>query len=130
MALRKTQLVESVHPRDRIMSAQIVIGAAGAITSQTGLAKSGLFAVKNAAAGRYDFSYDSGRVFALVKGGHCNMVGPATAAFPTTTGSNPQLRALTTSAATVQFKRQDTEADADAASGTILCVTINVSEMP
>lgn len=130
MAIRKSFNVSSVHARDRIYSTIVTITAAGAILSQTGTAKSGLFAVKNAAAGRYDFTYDGGRTFALVKGGYCNMIKGDAAAFPTTTGADPQFRTLTTSAATVQFLRQDTQADADAASGVAFAVIIILSTSP
>jgi hypothetical protein len=67
--------------------------------------------------GRYSVAFD--RKYRHVKHVGASMIGPDDAAFPTTTGSSPKCRLLAdTSGFTVQFVREDTQADADPASGT------------
>ena len=48
------------QPRTIVLTGNIVIGASGAITSQSGMNASGATGVKNAAAGRYDMTLGRG----------------------------------------------------------------------
>lgn len=107
--------------QSRVYSGSFTIGAAGAVSAQD---IPGVTVAKAAAAGQYTLT--ANKAYAKLNG-NANMVGPAVATpFPTTTGSDPQWRgpALTTQVLTLQFKRTDTQADADAASGTLCFVTI------
>jgi hypothetical protein len=116
------------QPLTAVLAGHVAIGAAGAITSQSGVAAAG-FTVALNTAGQYVVTF--GRKYRKYLSKHCNMVGPAAGTpFPTTTGTNPQFRLVTDplSGAVVQFTRSDTRADADAASGTILELTFFVSD--
>lgn len=111
----------SVWAREVPLSGQFTIGASGAVatdtTSDSALISGGTV-TKNAAAGRYDIVFY--KTFKRVKFAKGSMQGPDTAAFPTTTGSNPQERSVSGDGFTIQFKRQDTEADANPVSGTVV----------
>lgn len=128
MATRSRQQMQCLRPREITLSGVVTIGAAGAISAQGVMDGSGVVAngAKNTGAtvaktggksGRYSVAFD--RKYKHVKYCHANMVGPDDAAFPTTTGSAPKTRLLAdTSGFSVQFIREDTQADADPASGT------------
>lgn len=125
---------ERGHPRPGKIQLEgsFTIGGAGAISAQDGLKLSGCTVAKNAAAGRYDVTFY--KPFKALISGFVQMVGPASAAFPTTTGSDPQLRpsngpTATSSNVQVQFKRTDTQADADAASGTVCYFYFEVTDL-
>ena len=99
------------------LGGKFTIGASGAVSADDGDALSGGEVTQTAAEdGRYAVAF--GKTYKTILGAGCNMVGPDDAAFPTTTGSDPQVRLLATSGFSVQFKRTDTQADADPASGT------------
>lgn len=115
------QDVAASRSQSRVFSGSFTIGGSGAVSAQD---IPGVVVAKAAAAGQYTLT--AHRPYAKLNG-NANMVGPAVATpFPTTTGSDPQFRgpALTTQVLTLQFKRTDTQADADAASGTIVFVTM------
>ena len=100
------------------LSVTFTIGAAGAVTSATGDVPTASVVQTGSEDGRYTLTLD--RTYRAVRmGGAPGMVGPTDAAFPTTTGSDPQYRNVTTSSFEVQFKRTDTQADTDPASGTV-----------
>ena len=104
------------------------IGSSGAITSQTGAAAAG-FDVELNSAGQYIVTFY--KEFQALKSKHVSVTGPASAAFPTTTGILAFFRdysgtASETEAAKLQLVRQDTMADADAATGTIVDLTFVV----
>lgn len=126
--------VERGRPRPGVvpLCGSFTIGAAGAVSAQDGFSKAGFSVTKNAAAGRYDILFY--KPFRVLQKANVNILGPASAAFPTTTGSDPQLRpgngpTAATINLQVQFKRTDTQADADAASGTICYLDIEVSDI-
>ena len=109
------------------LTGSFTIGAAGAVSSQTGSLNSGVTITKDvtsSAVGRYLATFDRTTYKGLVAK-FVSMEGPAAGtAFPTTTGLDPQFRLYTatlaeTLAASIQFTRSDTRADADPASGTI-----------
>jgi hypothetical protein len=111
-------LFGSPQPRVVLLAGNFTIGAAGAITAQTGARISGATVTQTGSEdGRYGVALDTRYKRALAAG--ASMVGPDDAAFPTTTGSDPQTRLLAVDGFSVQFKRVDTQADADPASGTI-----------
>lgn len=98
---------------------KVTIGASGAISSQSGEADSGATVTQTGSEdGRYTVAFY--KTFSSIKAAGANMVGPNDAAFPTTTGSDPQIRNLAASGFDIQTKRTDTQADTDPASGSIL----------
>lgn len=118
-------------PRIVTLSGQIVVTAAGAILSQTPQRLSGITFVKTGTAGQYLGTMY--RAFKAQLGRHCDFVGPlAGTPFPTTTGISPRFRiqagTADLSTAMLQCVREDTQADADAASGSIITYTICMSE--
>lgn len=116
--VRRGQLLEVLNPKVRLIGGSFTIGASGAVASQDGAKLSGGTVTQTGSEdGRYLVTLD--RTYKRVRPLAPLMIGPDDAAFPTTTGSNPQARLLTTSSFSVQFKRHDTEADADPASGTV-----------
>jgi hypothetical protein len=126
---------EGVDIRARTFAGNFTIGAAGAVTAQTSGALSGCVVTKNAAAGRYLLTFF--KSFKTFKSATANVEGPATAASggPTTGESGaPMLRAATGVAASgvstvsIQLRRNDTLADADATSGTKVHWRIELSE--
>lgn len=120
MSVRRLFNMFAPRPKRLVIGGTITIGAAGAISAQSGDLLSGGTAVQTASEdGRYTVTFD--RTYKRIVGAQVNMVGPADAAFPTTTGSDPQLRLLSASGITLQCKRVDTQADADPASGSVLC---------
>lgn len=121
MASRALDVKRALRPKEIRLGGIVVITAAGAISSQTGVKDAGATVTKDTGNGRYLVTFD--RTYKRVKGVGCSMIGPDTAAFPTTTGSDPQCRTVSPpgtaiSLMRVQFKRTDTQADADPASGT------------
>lgn len=119
-------IVGAVHPRIQPLGGQFTITAAGAILSQDGALIAGGTVTKNAAAGRYDIVFY--RTFKRVLFSNGAMEGPASAAFPTITGSAVRTRSVTGDGYTIQFLRTDTQADADAASGTVVRWFAQVSD--
>jgi hypothetical protein len=120
-------MLKSNHVNDVVLSGNFTIGNSGAVSTQTAVEQCGVTVTKvNATSGRYLLTFQ--RTWGQVKSAHATMVGPDTSAFPTTTGSAPKLRQQTTSSVMVQFIREDTQADADPASGTIGNFTIIVSK--
>jgi hypothetical protein len=120
----------SPNPNEVVLSGHVTIGSSGAVSSQTGAQQAGFTVTQDttgSAVGRYLVTFY--RTFSGLKTKHANMTGPAAgSAFPTTTGINPQFRdysgtAAVGAAASVQFTRNDTMADANPASGTILHLT-------
>jgi hypothetical protein len=94
------------------------IGSSGAVSSSTADSKSGGTVTQTGSEdGRYGVAFY--KTVKTVQAFGCGMNGPDDSAFPTTTGSDPQCRLVTTTGMSVQFKRTDTQADADPASGTI-----------
>jgi len=128
MATRSLRQMQCLRPRELTLSGVVTITAAGAINTQGQMDASGTVAngAKNtgatvakvgATSGRYTVTFD--RKYRHVKHVGATMIGPDSAAFPTTTGSSPKCRLLAdTNSFTVQFIREDTQADADPASGT------------
>ena len=128
MATRSLQQMQCLRRRELTLSGVVTITAAGAISAQGWMDGAGLVSTgaKNTGAtvaktggksGRYSVTFD--RKYRHVKHVGATMIGPDDAAFPTTTGSSPKCRLLAdTSGFTVQFIREDTQADADPASGT------------
>lgn len=101
------------------LSGTITIGAAGAISAQTGALLSGAVATKTASeTGRYSVAFY--RSFKRLKSCGAWYEGPADAAFPTTTGAIIGLRNCLKSGFDIQAARPDTMADTNPASGTIL----------
>lgn len=114
------------RPKELTLSGNFTIGASGAVSAQTGSKDSGATVTQTASEdGRYAIAFD--RVYKSIKAVTVTMIGPDDSAFPTATGSDPQARLLTTSGFSAQFKRTDTQADADPASGTICCWTAVVT---
>jgi hypothetical protein len=101
------------------MSGAFTIGASGAISTQDGTAECGVvFAQTASEDGRYTGTVY--KTFSKLRAPHVQMEGTTDTAFPTTTGSDPQLRNVGTSTFDIQFKRTDTQADTDPASGTVV----------
>jgi hypothetical protein len=136
MSTQKLNNLRTTNAGDVFLTGDVFITAAGAITANAAttptctFAKNGFTVVKNAAAGRYDVTFY--RSFKRTKSRQANMEGPASTAFPTTTGASPRFRAPASAAARqssaiVQFIREDTQADADAASGTVLSLCFVMS---
>jgi len=120
------KLFEVLSPKpgkSEVLAGNFTIGAAGAITAQTGARLSGVTVTQDAASvGRYLLTFYRG----FTKGPQAKMAimeGPATGTvFPTATGSEARFRsyASPTAAASLQLLRSDTQADADGASGTVV----------
>jgi len=128
MATRSLRQMQCLRPRELVLSGVVTITAAGAISTQGQMDANGVVAngAKNTGAtvaktggksGRYGVTFD--RKYRHVKHIGATMIGPDDAAFPTTTGVAPRCRLFAdTSGFSVQFIREDTQADADPASGT------------
>lgn len=115
---RRSFNLETLNPKDLVIGGTVTIGAAGAITSQDGAKLSGGTVTQTGSEdGRYGIAFD--RTYTRTKVVGVTMVGPDDSALPTTTGSDPITRLKTTSGFSVQFKRTDTQADTDPASGTV-----------
>jgi len=104
-------------PRCVTLGGIVTIGSSGAISSQDASSMSGGVVTQTGSEdGRYSVAFTIKAKRNL--GSFVNMVGPDDTGFPTTTGSDPQTRNLAATGFDVQFKRTDTQADADPASGT------------
>lgn len=116
----------SVNPvREARIGGTFTVGSSGALSTQTGASKSGGTVTQTASEdGRYTVALNI-TTKRVVRFG-CSMCGPADTAFPTTTGSDPQCRNVAVTGMDVQFKRTDTQADTDPASGTIGCWWMDV----
>lgn len=109
----------SPAPRVVTLGGTFTIGGSGAITAQTGAKLSGGTVTKTGSkTGRYGVVF--GRTFKRYLSAGALFFGPDDSAFPTTTGSQLKGRLLTTSGFTIQAVREDTQADADPASGSII----------
>jgi hypothetical protein len=107
----------AMFPRGVVLAGTVTIGAAGAISAQDGAQLTGGTASKTGGkTGRYGIAFQRKWKRTLHVG--ATMVGPDDSAFPTTTGSSPKARLLAVDGFSVQFVREDTQADADPASGT------------
>lgn len=138
MASLKLNNIRTPNVGDVWLTGSVYIVAAGAIAANSTdtpvntFAKNGFTVVKNAAAGRYDITFY--KKFKRVKAISLDFEGPNAAAFPTTTGVSPRLRAPATAAARyssaiAQLVREDTQADADAANPSVLHIAICVSSV-
>jgi hypothetical protein len=117
MSARRYFVAQSPQPGLVTLAGEVTIGSDGAISAQTDPKVSGaVVTYVEGSEGRYLVTYHKTFRRSLHVG--ATMVGPDDAAFPTTTGSDPQARLKTTASHVVQFKRVDTQADADPASGT------------
>jgi hypothetical protein len=109
--------VGSPLPRTVVLAGEVAITSSGAISSQTPSNISGAVVAKTGSeSGRYSVTFLDGWHRCLHGG--ATMFGPDDNAFPTTTGSSPKARLLAKTGFSVQFVREDTQADADPASGT------------
>jgi hypothetical protein len=129
MAERVFNEIMDCDHRSRRFSGNFSIVAAGAVGVQTPGALSGVVVTKLAQAGRYLCT--PYKTFKRFKSGRATIEGPATAASggPTTGESGaPMLRACTGAGFTIQLRRNDTLADADATSGTIVHWSASFSE--
>ncbi len=127
MAERTLFTVNSPNPKLRILAGHFAIGAGGAVSTTAtvaagldpGARATGAAITKTATEdGRYTLTFQ--KTWKTMLAVTCNMEGPDDAAFPTTTGSDPQIRAASTSLAYIQCKRPDTQADTDPASGSVI----------
>lgn len=119
MPAHKLSDVKAMAPGLVVIGGQAAIGNAGAVSSQTASGLSGGVVTQTGSEdGRYTITFNQlwKRILAW---GVC-MAGPADNAFPTTTGSDPETRNPAVTGLQAQFKRTDTQADADPASGTVL----------
>lgn len=129
MSERVLNEIMSPDHRDRKFSGNFSIIAAGAVGVQTPGALSGVVVTKLAQAGRYLVT--PYKAFRRIKSARAGIEGPATAASggPTTGESAaPMTRACTGAGFTIQLRRNDTLADADATSGTVVHWTASFSE--
>jgi len=115
---RRSFNLETLNPKLLLIGGSFTIGAAGAVSAEDGAKLSGGTVTQTGSEdGRYLVTLD--RTYKRVRPLAPLMIGPDDSAFPTTTGSDPQARLLTTSSFSIQFKRTDTQADTDPASGTV-----------
>jgi hypothetical protein len=108
--------------RQRIYSGTVPIGAAGAVGT-TDIPGAAWTVVKNAAAGRYDFTLHRG--FPKIRNVLASIEGPASAGV--TVGSAVP-RSVNASAGTFTVQLLANVTDTDAASGNILRVTLILDE--
>lgn len=115
---RKLSLMKAARPKNVLIGGSFTIGASGAVSAQDGARLSGGTVTQTGSEdGRYLVTLD--RAYQRVRPLSPLMIGPDDSAFPADSGSDPQARLLTTSSFSIQFKRTDTQADADPASGTV-----------
>lgn len=118
MPARHWYQLHTLNPKDLLIGGTVTIGASGAVSSEDGAKLSGGTVTQTASEdGRYSIAFD--RTYKRTKVIGVTMVGPTDSALPTTTGSDPVARNKATTGFDVQFKRTDTQADADPASGTV-----------
>lgn len=126
-----------LHPAKTLQANQItlagwfLIGSSGAVDDQYPVTKCGVTVEKTGSeTGRYTLTPQFGTIIS----GSCNMNGPDDSAFPTTTGSDPQMRGFDptdqTALVYIQFKRPDTQADTNPASGTVVFFTVVITRDP
>ena len=100
-----------------MLGGTFTIGASGAVDSQDdSVLTGGVITQTGSEDGRYHVAFTIKAERCL--GAFAQMQGPDDDAFPTTTGSDPQTRNRAADGFDIQFKRVDTQADADPASGT------------
>lgn len=100
-----------------MLGGTFTITTSGAIASQDASSLTGGVVTQTGSEdGRYHVAFTLAAARNL--GCFAQMVGPDDTAFPTTTGSDPQTRNRAVTGFDIQFKRQDTQADADPADGT------------
>jgi hypothetical protein len=117
MSAHKLSDVKAMAPGVVIIGGTFVIGASGAISSQTASGLSGGVVTQTASEdGRYTIAFS--QTWKRIIAAHVQMVGPDDAAFPTTTGSDPQTRNVAATGFDFQFKAPDAQDDVDPASGT------------
>lgn len=108
------------------ISGTITVGAAGAITSQTGEA---VTAVKNAAAGRYDLTFDRIYKTGSVRFDNAMLVRPDTTAFGNVSANVVQGQAGADAGhATLQGILASSGADTDVKSGHVIHYSFTVQE--
>jgi hypothetical protein len=118
MSAHKLSDIRAMAPGATIIGGSVTIGASGAVSTQTASGLSGGTVTQTASEdGRYGIAFTQTWKRILAHG--VTMVGPDDTGMPTTTGSDPVTRLLTTSGFSAQFKRTDTQADTDPASGTV-----------
>jgi hypothetical protein len=117
----------STNGLDTILSGTFTIGAAGAITAQDGTAIAGWTAAKVAGkTGRYTLTFH--RKFKRCKVAHANIVGDTDTAFGNTAANQVQNRNKSASSVDVQAFLSSSGADTELASGTVVEVTVIVSD--
>jgi hypothetical protein len=117
MGAHKLSDVKAMAPGVVILGGSVVIGASGAVSSQTASGLSGGTVTQtDSEAGRYTIAFT--QTWKRILAADAFMFGPDDNAFPTTTGSDPAARNRAATGFDVQFKRTDTQADADPADGT------------
>jgi hypothetical protein len=114
---QKTSDTQALAARSVTLGGTFIIGAAGAISSQDASSLTGGVVTQTGSEdGRYHVAFTIKAKRNL--GSFAQMIGPDDAAFPTTTGSDPQTRNIAATGFDIQFKRTDTQVDTDPASGT------------
>lgn len=115
---RRSFVLSTLNPKLLLIGGSFTIGAAGAVSSEDGAKLAGGTVTQTGSEdGRYAIAFD--RTYKRLVTCGAQMVGPDDDPFPTTTGSDPQLRLKTTSGFTVQFKAPDAQDDVDPAEGTV-----------
>lgn len=110
-------LFGSPQPRVVLLAGNFTV-TSDVVSAETGKRISGAsVALVATETGRFRVTFDTNYRRILASG--CSMVGPTDSAFPTTTGSSPKVRNQGTAAFDVQFIREDTQADAAPADGTV-----------
>lgn len=114
---RRTFQLKCLNSKFILIGGNVTIGASGAVSSQSGSKKSGGTVTQTGSEdGRYGIAFD--RTYKEIHSWGVTMCGPDDTALPTTTGSDPITRLVSTSGFSAQFKRTDTQADTDPADGT------------
>ena len=118
MSAHKLSDVRAMAPGVVIIGGSVTITTSGAISTQTASGLSGGVVTQTGSEdGRYGIAFT--QTWKRILAGGALMIGPDDTAFPTTTGSDPEARLFSATGFSVQFKRTDTQADADPASGTV-----------
>jgi hypothetical protein len=120
MPAHKLSDVKALAPGLVIIGGSVAIGASGVVSSQDASGLTGGVVTQTASEdGRYTITFN--QTWKRILSYWVTMGGPADNAFPTTTGSDPATRNAAVTGLQAQFKRTDTQADTDPASGTVLC---------
>jgi hypothetical protein len=93
--LQKHARTKTVHANETRLTGFILIGAAGAITSQTAIRDGGVTFVKNASTGQYDGTIH--RAYRRCMVADCNMIGP-TAGTPPNAAKNAFITGIASTA--------------------------------